>query len=69
MLPADLDPTEPQDIIIPTDGLVFFDVGYHIWLVSTKDDDIIMSGGDPDDGAPQHMPSYRSEPGGYVQEW
>ena len=28
-LPADLDPTEPQDLIVATDGSVLFDVGYH----------------------------------------
>ena len=32
--------------------------------MSTKDEEIIVSGGGPDDGAPQHMTSYRSELGG-----
>jgi hypothetical protein len=63
-LPADLDPTEPQDIIVSTDGSVLFDVGYHIWVVSTKDEEIIISGGGPDDGAPNQMKLYRSELGG-----
>jgi hypothetical protein len=67
-LPADFDPTEPQYLIVATDGLVLFDVGYHSWVVSTKYEEIIMSGGGPDDSAPQHMTSYRSELGGYVQE-
>jgi hypothetical protein len=63
-LPVDLDQTEPQDPILATDGSVLFDGGYHIWLVSTKDEEIIISGGGPDDGAPNQMISYRSELGG-----
>jgi hypothetical protein len=63
-LPADFDPTEPQDLIVATDGSVLFDVGYHSWVVSTKDEEIIISGGGPDDGAPNQMTSYRSELGG-----
>jgi hypothetical protein len=59
-LPVDLDPTEPQDLIVATDGSVLFDVGYHSWLVSTKDEDIIISGGGTEDGAPNKMTSYRS---------
>jgi hypothetical protein len=62
-LPADLDPTEPQDLIVATDGSVLFDVGYHSWVLSTKDEEIIISGGGPDDGAPNQMTSYRSELG------
>jgi hypothetical protein len=58
-LPAYLDPTEPQGLIIMKDGSVLFDVGYHSCLVSTKYEEIFVSGGGPDDGAPQHMPSYR----------
>jgi hypothetical protein len=45
------------------DGSVSFDVGYHIWVVSTKDEEIIISGGGPDDSAPNQMTSYRSELG------
>jgi hypothetical protein len=63
-LPADLDPTEPQDLMVAMDGSVLFDVGYHIWVVSTKDEEIIISGGGPDDGAPNQMTLYRSELGG-----
>jgi hypothetical protein len=36
-LPTDLNPTEPQDLIVATDGSVLFDVAYHSWVVSTKD--------------------------------
>jgi hypothetical protein len=61
--PAYPDPTEPQYLIIATDGSVLFDVGYHSWAVSTKDEDIIISGGGPDDGAPNQITSYRSELG------
>jgi hypothetical protein len=69
-LPVDLDPTEPQDLIIATDGSVLFNVGYHSWVVSTKNEEIIISVGGPDDGATNQMTSYRSElGGGYVQEW
>jgi hypothetical protein len=39
-------------------------VGYHSWVVSTKDEEIIISGGGPDDGAPHQMMSYLSELGG-----
>jgi hypothetical protein len=54
-LPADLDPTEPQDLIVSTDGSVLFDVGYHSWVVSAKDEEIIISRGGPDDGAPNQI--------------
>jgi hypothetical protein len=63
-LPADFDPTEPQDLIVATDGSELFDVGYRIWVVSTKDEEIIISGGGPDDGAQNQMTYYRSELGG-----
>jgi hypothetical protein len=63
-LPVDLDPTEQQDLIVATDGSVLFDVGYHSWQVLTKNEEIIISGGGPDDGAPNQMTSYRSELGG-----
>jgi hypothetical protein len=39
-------------------------VGDHSWVVSRKDEEIIISGGCPDDGAPNQMTSYRSELGG-----
>jgi hypothetical protein len=68
-LPADLDPTALQDLIVATDGSVLFDVGYYSWVVSTKYEEIIISGGGPDDGAPDQMTSHRSELGDYVQEW
>jgi hypothetical protein len=60
MLPAYFNPTEPQDLIVATDGSALFYVGYNRWVVSTKDEEIIVSGGGPDDNAPQHMASYQS---------
>jgi hypothetical protein len=63
-LPADLDSTESQDLIVATDGSVIFYVGCHSWVVSTIDEEIIISGGGPDDGAPNQMTSYWSELGG-----
>jgi hypothetical protein len=49
--PADFDQAEPQDLIIAKDGLAFFDVGYHGWVVSTKDEEIIVPGVGFDNGA------------------
>jgi hypothetical protein len=64
VLPEDLDCTEPPDLIVATDRSVLFGVGYHSWLVSTKDKHILLHRGGPDDGAPLYMTSYRSELGG-----
>jgi hypothetical protein len=61
ILPADLNATEPQGLIIATDDSVLFDVGYHSWVVSTKDEEIIISGGGPNYAAPNQMTSYRSD--------
>jgi hypothetical protein len=62
--PENLDWTEPMDLIVATNGSVLFSVGYHSWLVSAKDEHILLHGGGPDDGAPLYMTSYRSELGG-----
>jgi hypothetical protein len=35
-LPADFDCTEPTDLILATNGSVLFGVGYHSWLMATK---------------------------------
>jgi hypothetical protein len=64
VLPENIDCTEPTDLIVATDGSVFFGVGYHSLLVSTKDEHTLLHGGGPDDGAPLYMTSYRSELGG-----
>jgi ribonuclease HI len=63
-LPADLDPTALQDLVVATDGSVLFDVGYDSLVVSIKDEERIILGGGPDDGAPNQVTSYRSELGG-----
>jgi hypothetical protein len=63
-LPADFDCTEPTDLIVATDGSVLFGVGYHIWLIATKTEQVLLRGGGPDDGSPFYMTSYRSELGG-----
>jgi hypothetical protein len=60
-LPSGLDCEIEVDIIIATDGSVLFGVGYHSWLVATKDEDILMAGGGPDDGLQEQMTSYRSK--------
>jgi hypothetical protein len=41
-------------------------VVYHIWIVATEDEDILLQGGGPDDGDLFLMQSYRSELGGVV---
>jgi hypothetical protein len=55
------DITEPKDIIVTTDGSVLFGAGYHSWLIATSDEEILLTGGGPDDGDPLLMTSYRSE--------
>jgi hypothetical protein len=57
VLLENLDCTELMDLIVATDGSVLFGVGYHSWLVSTKDEHILLHGGGPDDGAPLYMMS------------
>jgi hypothetical protein len=49
--------------MVATDGSVLFGVGYHSWLVSTKEEHTLLHGGGPADGAPLYMTSYRSELG------
>jgi hypothetical protein len=62
--PSGWDPTIPVNIIIATDGSATFGVGYHIWIVATEDEDILLQGGGPDDGDLFIMQSCRSELGG-----
>jgi hypothetical protein len=45
--PCDLD--ELVDLIIATDGSVLFGVGYHGWVLATKEETILLRGGGPDD--------------------
>jgi hypothetical protein len=62
--PRGWDITEPKYIIVAMDRSVLFGVGYHIWVIVTSDEDILLTGGGPDDGDPLLMTSYRSELGG-----
>jgi hypothetical protein len=64
--PTPFDFDEPVDLIIATDGSVLFGVGYHGWVLSTKEETILLRGGGPDDGIQSLMTSYRSELGGLV---
>jgi hypothetical protein len=49
-LTTHLDCTIEVDIIIVMNGSVLFGVGCHSWLIATTDEEIIMTGGGPDDG-------------------
>jgi hypothetical protein len=62
-LPDNLDCKEPTDLIMAIDGSVLFGVGYHSWLVSAKDEHILLHVGGSEDGAPLYMSSYRYELG------
>jgi hypothetical protein len=55
-----------MDIIVATDGSVLFGVGSHGWIIATRDKQILLSGGGPDDGPAHLVPSYRSELGSIV---
>jgi hypothetical protein len=57
---------EPVDLIIATIGSILFGVGYHRWVLATKDETILLRGGGLDDGIHLLMTSYRSELGGLV---
>jgi hypothetical protein len=65
-LPNAWDVTTPVDIIVATDGSVLFGVGYPSWILALDNEEIITSGGGPDDGAIAYMTSYRSELGGII---
>jgi hypothetical protein len=56
--------TVDQDIIVATDGSVVFGVGYHRLVVTTDKEQVLLTGGGPDDGDQLLMTSYRSELGG-----
>jgi hypothetical protein len=63
-IPLDFELDEPVDLIISTAGLVLFGVGYHGWVLATKDETILLHGGGPDDRIQSLMTSYQSELGG-----
>jgi hypothetical protein len=63
-LPNEWDAKTLVNIIIETDGAVIFGVGYHSWILTLDNEEIIASRGGPDDGASPYMTSYRSDLGG-----
>jgi hypothetical protein len=65
-LPNEWDATTPVDIIVKTCGSVMFVVGYHSWILTLYNEEIIASGGGPDDGTSDYMASYISELGGII---
>jgi hypothetical protein len=64
--PRQWDVTKELDLITATDGSVLFGVGYHIWILTTESEDILLAGGGPDDGPGKYMTSYISELGGII---
>jgi hypothetical protein len=64
--PPPFDFDEPLYLIIATDGSVLFGVGYHGWVLATKEETILLRWGGSDDGIQSLMTSYRSELGGLV---
>jgi hypothetical protein len=64
--PTPFDFEEPADLIIATNGSVLFGVGYHGWVLATKEGTILLRGGGPDDRIQSLMTSYQSELGGRV---
>jgi hypothetical protein len=57
---------ELMGIIVAMGGSVLFGVGYHGWIIATRDEQILPSGGGLGDGPADIMSSYRSELGGIV---
>jgi hypothetical protein len=47
--PPPFDFDKAVDLIIATDGSVLFGMGYHGWVLSTKDEPILIRRGGPDD--------------------
>jgi hypothetical protein len=66
-LPNAWDATTPVDIIVATYGSVLFIVGYHSRILALYNEEIITSGGRPDDGSSAYMTSYISELGGIIE--
>jgi hypothetical protein len=63
-----MDVIEEQDIIVATYRSVVFGVGYHRWVVTTDNEQVILMDGGPYDGYQLLMVSYRSELGGIASE-
>jgi hypothetical protein len=62
--PDEWDDKTPQDIIVATDDSVVFGVGYHSWVLTSKDKHILVYVGGQDDGDHFLKALYRSELGG-----
>jgi hypothetical protein len=62
--PTPFDFDEPVDQIIATDGSVLFGVGYHGWVLATKEESILLRGGGPDDGITDDIISIRTRRAG-----
>jgi hypothetical protein len=56
-----LDEDEEHDIIVSPDGSVIFGVSYHSWVVAMNNEQVLLSGGGPDDCDQLLMMPYRSE--------
>jgi hypothetical protein len=63
-VPENWDSNESRNLLVTMDGSVVFGAGYHSLVITTLDEKLILSGGNPDDGDPLRMTSYRSELGG-----
>jgi hypothetical protein len=55
--PLEWDTTQPKYFIVATYGSVLFGVGYHSWVIATSDEEILLTGGGPDDSDPLIMAS------------
>jgi hypothetical protein len=62
--PGEWDEDIPHDIIVAIDSSLVFGVGYHSWVEATDNEQVLVSGGGPDEGEQLPMTSYRSELGG-----
>jgi hypothetical protein len=56
--PTPFDFDKRVDLIIATDGSVLFGVGYHGWVLATKEQTILLHRGGPDDRIQSLMTSY-----------
>jgi hypothetical protein len=49
-VPENWDSNELRDLLVATYGSVVFGDGHHSWVITTMDENVILSGGGPDDG-------------------
>jgi hypothetical protein len=64
--PLMFDLYKPVNLIIASNGSILLGVGYHRWVLETKDETILLDGGGMDDVIQFLMTSYRSDLGGIV---